>query len=246
MRQTIKKLSKQFGIHSFLKESVNYKNQLHKHYIQTPKFISKRKHQINEYLKNNQTVKLNIACGGRILNGWINTDLEPEIKECIYLDACNEFPFGNESIHFITCEQFIEHINPDQGQFFVKECYRILKPDGVLRIATPCIDRYIKLFDTNALKEEDKKFITEFQKFHNLPEVSAEIILNYMFYHWGHQNLYTKSALTALALKFNFKEVFQVRVNESKYEDLRNIEKHQEYYGDFLNEYSTMVFELKK
>jgi len=49
----------------------------------------------------------------------------------------DKFPFEDNSISTITCLQVIEHISKDTAIFMLKECYRILKHDGVLFIHSP-------------------------------------------------------------------------------------------------------------
>jgi SAM-dependent methyltransferase len=54
---------------------------------------------------------------------------------CIYLDLNQEFPVKNEEFDFISCIEGIEHL---QDQFrFVRECHRVLRPNGRLVISTP-------------------------------------------------------------------------------------------------------------
>src|SRR5262245_26398904 len=54
---------------------------------------------------------------------------------CIYLDLNQEFPVKKEEFDFISCIEGIEHL---QDQFrFVRECHRVLRPNGRLVISTP-------------------------------------------------------------------------------------------------------------
>jgi SAM-dependent methyltransferase len=48
---------------------------------------------------------------------------------------------ADSSVDFIYCGQMIEHLNRrTQVVPFLKECYRMLKPGGVLRMTTPNLD----------------------------------------------------------------------------------------------------------
>jgi SAM-dependent methyltransferase len=54
---------------------------------------------------------------------------------CIYLDLNREFPVEDGEFDFISCIEGIEHL---QDQFrFVRECHRVLRPNGRLVISTP-------------------------------------------------------------------------------------------------------------
>jgi SAM-dependent methyltransferase len=56
---------------------------------------------------------------------------------CIYLDMDRPFPLPDGSFDFISCVEGIEHLQ-DQFQF-VRECHRILRPNGHLVLSTPNI-----------------------------------------------------------------------------------------------------------
>ncbi len=56
---------------------------------------------------------------------------------CIYLDMNRPFPLPDEHFDFISCIEGIEHLQ-DQFQF-VRECCRVLRPNGHLVLSTPNI-----------------------------------------------------------------------------------------------------------
>ena len=56
---------------------------------------------------------------------------------CLFLDMNRKFPIENDQFHFVSCIEGIEHL---QDQFrFIRECHRVLKPEGILVISTPNI-----------------------------------------------------------------------------------------------------------
>ena len=56
---------------------------------------------------------------------------------CLRLDMNRPFPIEAERFDFISCIEGIEHLQ-DQFQF-VRECHRVLRPDGWLVLSTPNI-----------------------------------------------------------------------------------------------------------
>ena len=46
-------------------------------------------------------IGLNLGCGPNILEGWLNTDIEPIDDRVVYLDAGKPFPFEDETFDFI-------------------------------------------------------------------------------------------------------------------------------------------------
>ena len=88
--------------------------------------------------------KLQIGCGDKSLNGWINADIK---KGDLLLDARKRFPFKNASIDLLFHEHFLEHLDyPDEASIFIAECYRVLTPEGVMRIAVPDAEYAIRAY----------------------------------------------------------------------------------------------------
>lgn len=71
--------------------------------------------------------------GGDIDPGFFKVSSIP----CIRLDMNRPFPLEDGQFDFISCIEGIEHLE-DQFQF-VRECYRVLRPRGILVLSTPNI-----------------------------------------------------------------------------------------------------------
>ena len=71
--------------------------------------------------------------GGDIDPGFFKVQSIP----CIFLDMNQPFPLPEGKYDFISCIEGIEHLE-DQFQF-VRECYRVLRPEGRLILSTPNI-----------------------------------------------------------------------------------------------------------
>ena len=84
-------------------------------------------------------IKLNFGCGSNRLPGWENHDAE--------VDIASPLPFPDSHAHFIFAEHCVEHIDYYAALAFFKECRRILKPGGVLRLAIPSIENVWKRGD---------------------------------------------------------------------------------------------------
>lgn len=82
---------------------------------------------------------INLACGGKLCRneGWINADHNPSARDVMHVNLLGKLPFPDNSFDVIYHSQFIEHLSPDLGLAFMKECNRILKPQGVVRVVTP-------------------------------------------------------------------------------------------------------------
>jgi len=80
-------------------------------------------------------MKLNIACGRKIIPGWTNIDLK---HGDLQIDVRNGLPFPDSSIDMIFHEHFLEHLDyPSEANEFIKESWRVLLPNGYMRIGVP-------------------------------------------------------------------------------------------------------------
>jgi glycosyltransferase involved in cell wall biosynthesis/predicted SAM-dependent methyltransferase len=80
----------------------------------------------------------------------VNTDL-PELSQKVGLDqfaagwgynfttyrAPGKLPFKDESVDEIACSHMLEHLTRSEGSDFLKECLRVLKPNGRIRVTVP-------------------------------------------------------------------------------------------------------------
>ena len=111
-----------------------------------------------KYLKNTEIKKLQIGCGYNLLDGWLNTDLTYKKGEIGFLDASKTFPFENDSFDYIYSEHIFEHLNFKQELNMLTECFRILKPNGVMRLATPNMQFLFDLY-LNPNDDINKEYI---------------------------------------------------------------------------------------
>ena len=79
---------------------------------------------------------LNLGAGKKLIENAINVDITayPGIQQIVDLSVF-PWPWADNSIDGIYASHIAEHFF-DQKRFF-DECYRILKPNGFLRIAAP-------------------------------------------------------------------------------------------------------------
>lgn len=86
---------------------------------------------------------INIGCGYRPLDGWVNLDRARGPQVDIIWDITKGLPFANQSCDALFSEHVIEHLTKSHGEGLLRECYRVLQPGGVLRVSTPDASRYL-------------------------------------------------------------------------------------------------------
>ena len=81
---------------------------------------------------------LNLGGGGNLIEGALTVDLDPRADS--YVNVTKPLPFASASIDLILLEEVIEHVDKAMGLALLRECRRVLKAGGTIRIATPDLD----------------------------------------------------------------------------------------------------------
>ncbi len=103
---------------------------------------------------------LNLGCGPKYVKSdeWINADMLPYGNEVIQCNFLNGIPFESNTFDFVYHSHVLEHFSKMDGENFVKECFRILKVGGAIRIAMPNLEEIAKQYLNNierAMKNEN-------------------------------------------------------------------------------------------
>lgn len=202
---------------------------------------------LKSYIETHSIVKLQLGTGANLLNEWFNTDIAPS-SDVFFLDSTKHFPFENATFHYIFSEHHLEHLTYEEGFLTLRECLRVLKPEGKIRIATPSLETLISLYTPtpNDLQLRYIQFITNMF----LPEVQSfnpAFVINNAFHNWGHKFLYDRLTLKKAMEEVGFLAINSTIPGESSDEQLRGIEKHGQFIGnDEINEFETMVLEGKR
>lgn len=89
---------------------------------------------------------LNIGCGSRFNRNWINIDIQPSDKVVQAYDILNGLPFDDDYFDAVYHSHVIEHISKQDVDYFLAECFRVLKPNGILRVVAPDLEQIAKLY----------------------------------------------------------------------------------------------------
>lgn len=159
--------------------------------------------------------------------GWLNADI---IAGDIYLDATKKLPFPDKSIDIIFTEQFIEHLSQKDAINFIHECFRVLKPNGIIRQSTPDLDKIISLhMGTNEIVSIDKVMDRHIKNHRSKDEYilnNSCQFFNDIFRLWGHQYIYDYETLSKIHINAGFKKV--QKFGESDNDILIGLERHAE------------------
>jgi predicted SAM-dependent methyltransferase len=208
----------------------------------------RRAAQVREYLATNSVRKLRIGAGPHADEGWLSADRVPLSKNIVYMDATKVLPLPDASFDVIVCEHLIEHLELRHGRAMLAQFRRVLRPGGVLRIATPDLRMVVgaALPDTE-VDPEFREYVTIVNSANS--EVPAGdrdnpvYTINRVVRAWGHQFIYDEPTLRFLLVEAGFDAIERCSVGQSTHPDLVGVERHQEEIGERHNVLETMILE---
>jgi SAM-dependent methyltransferase len=80
---------------------------------------------------------LHLGCGPKYLAGFLNIDGNLFHKLDLWLDVRNGLPFPSNTVDSVYSTHMFEHFYPDELQALLRECLRVLKPGGGVRLVVP-------------------------------------------------------------------------------------------------------------
>jgi predicted SAM-dependent methyltransferase len=149
---------------------------------------------------------LNLGCGPNIEKEFCNLDRELRAGVDVCCDATKGLPFPDAYVSGIFSEHMIEHVSLTDALFVFRECRRILRKGGVMRIVVPDGDLYLAEYAkyragvpyAMPLTEEDERLF---------PFVTPMISVNRIFREYGHRFMWDFETLRAALLKSGFETV---------------------------------------
>lgn len=121
--------------------------------------------------------KLNLGCGPQVVDGWTNVDcamgarlaripvLGSLVKKTkafgvdwdarIFIhNLTSPFPWADNTVDAAYTSHTLEHMTLEQGKTFLKECFRVLRPGGILRVVVPDLRPIIDWYLSGKTKAE--------------------------------------------------------------------------------------------
>ncbi len=89
---------------------------------------------------------VNIGCGTRYHPDWINIDFKSNDHSVIEHDITTGIPLEDESAKVVYHAAILEHFNLSNAIAFIRECYRILVPGGIIRVGVPDLEKICHLY----------------------------------------------------------------------------------------------------
>src|SRR5438552_1725856 len=89
---------------------------------------------------------LNLGCGSRFHPAWENVDFVAADSSVRVLDLRERTPYPENAFDVVYHSHVLEHFPRSRALEFLRECHRVLKPGGVLRVAVPDLEGIARLY----------------------------------------------------------------------------------------------------
>jgi SAM-dependent methyltransferase len=95
---------------------------------------------------------LNLGCGHRYRANWVNVDFTTTGDGVIAHNLTQGIPFPDASFDLVYHSHVLEHFSKAGAVPFLQECYRVLRPGGILRVVVPDLEQIARMY-LKALEE---------------------------------------------------------------------------------------------
>jgi predicted SAM-dependent methyltransferase len=89
---------------------------------------------------------LNLGCGHCYHPDWVNVDFRSTGPGVIAHNLNHGVPFADSSFDAVYHSHLLEHFPKRYAPVFLQECFRVLKPGGIIRVAVPDLEQIARLY----------------------------------------------------------------------------------------------------
>lgn len=157
--------------------------------------------------------KTQIGCGQHYLDGFVNIDANFQRKTDYLLDVRAGLPFPDGSMEFIYSCHMLEHLHLTEAMRLLRECHRVLKPEGYMRLTLPDFEFVFRILEG----AEESHFPRRFRSRHGQA-------INFLFCDGQHKYGFSKEVVEELALDLGFSKVVPVDTRDEHIANLADIE----------------------
>lgn len=174
---------------------------------------------------------LNLGSGYLVINEYmgykfVNIDIDnanlpwavAKGAQFICMDLSKDpLPFGPNTVSFVNMSEFFEHLNLRDGVALLKDCWRVMKSGGQIRISVPDAE---KLLDEYLKAELDKYSDiqpTEYSQYRSQMTKFGLILFGAMSGHgeMGHKMCYDANSLAEILADVGFNSMFRAAHDET-------------------------------
>lgn len=180
-----------------------------------------QKKKIRSELSKYKLKCISLGSGKEPPKKWIGFDRYKSGKNVFAVNMLFDFPVASNTVDEILAEHIFEHFYWDDLEFILKECYRVLKNNGKIRIVSPNAENIARLIKLGSQAENDFDVITD----SNLHKWNKDGMcwirtINQITHQWGeHKCVLTPEMMESLLKHIGFKEITILPLKESRFFD---------------------------
>ncbi|KKS96080.1 MAG: hypothetical protein UV73_C0012G0108 [Candidatus Gottesmanbacteria bacterium GW2011_GWA2_43_14] len=230
-------------------------------------------------MKSQKLLKINIGSGPIGRSDWINLDWgilpllsklpllirllvnlkllprgynKPWPSNPVLHDCRKKLPFSDSTVDFIYSSHFLEHLYRFQAIELLKDCKRILKPNGIIRIVVPDLailaEKYLKndkVFYNKLLSDSERKntiskyladeFVNNFNGYESWDKSNLIQKIQRLFIR-GHLWMYDYESLKNILITLGFRKIIRCKPGIGKVPNIKYLDIHK--FGSLLIESS--------
>ncbi|MGL5836458.1 MAG: class I SAM-dependent methyltransferase [Waterburya sp.] len=107
-------------------------------------------HQVNSDLP-----YLNLGCGYRFDAKWTNVNFQTTGKGVMTYDLTKGIPFADNTFELVYHSHVLEHFSQAAAKSFIQECFRVLRPGGILRVVVPDLEQIARYYLKSLERADD-------------------------------------------------------------------------------------------
>lgn len=104
---------------------------------------------------------LNLGCGPRFHKDWTNVDFTSFDSNVMQHNLLKGIPFSDNTFDAVYHSHVLEHFSKNDAEGFIKECFRVLKPGGIIRIVLPDLEEMAQCYLNELKKAEEGNIDSE-------------------------------------------------------------------------------------
>lgn len=154
-------------------------------------------------------LKLALGSGARAPDGWYGLDLYRRGPRIRRADLLLGIPAMSGTVEAILAEHILEHLYLDDVPRVLRECRRVLRRGGIIRIVSPDAAHIARLLQLGAAGEDDPMVLAEV-KMHRWDSDGMRWArtVNRLAHQWGqHRSLLTGEMVEALLAEAGFRDI---------------------------------------
>jgi predicted SAM-dependent methyltransferase len=142
----------------------------------------------------------------------------------LHYDVLAGLPLADASLRGVNLSHFLEHFPLAQGAGFIRECYRVVQPGGVVRVSCPDLRKYARAYVSRDEQFFKQTAVLAFCRYQNLETFGDRFISKAYDDDNGHQWFYDAESVIHLLKRAGFSRAEERPLHQSALPAIQEIE----------------------